>query len=138
MSGTFRLIYLFNYLCFGERMPYLSHASCASTTVRDTRRPSKPVEAGLAADKLRLLCGMKAFQSYSEPRRLPTVVVYAVVRPSSLSFTYESAPSHLSKYRVQYFSDCVDRNQKGFDPYSTTSRENYLKTLAIFFFWGQT
>lgn len=96
-------------------MPYLSHVSCASTTVGDTRRPSKPVEAGLAADKLRLLCGMKAFQSYSEPRTLPTVVVYAVVRPSSL-FTYESAPSHLSKYRVQYFSDCVDRNQKGLTP----------------------
>lgn len=70
MSGTSRLIY-FNYLCFGERMPYLSHASCASATVRDERRLQKPVEAGLAADKLRLLCGMKAFQSYSEPRRLP-------------------------------------------------------------------
>lgn len=68
-------------------MPYLSHASCASATVRDERRLQKPVEAGLAADKLRLLCGMKAFQSYSEPRTLPrgTAVVYAVVRPSSLS-----------------------------------------------------
>lgn len=103
---------------------------------RDERRLQKPVEAGPAVDKLRLLCGMKAFQSYSEAAhaaqrhggglrcrkaRLVVAGPAKARRHTSANTMYSISP------------DCVDPESKGFDPYSTALRQNYLKTLAFIF-----